>query len=348
MISYSREQQQSSQSSNQMLLCYTTPSMHINSFPVVRFFEMPEEGFAPFNIERHRGAKTCFHYLLEGAETCPEKLRNPYIDHFRRQPWIPTVLECCNSHIGVRQLLNHKHLKKEITEMYGALMCMKRSLPLHSLEWDDQFVSFESLKELKSNFVIFDICSGKGVASFFLAFMFPEAIIKMIDKDKDLKLEHIRVHTNISYQHADIHDPLFAGSLKEEVEIYHAMGKTIFFMGLHLCGYLSIRMTEFYNEIRGIHSLVLSPCCMPSTRNKQKDIKEHRKFFYKLQASSIFNYDVWCLNVCFQIHQAAVSHMVMLDDKIVVSPSITSVRNIIRDIWVLTEKSIYIVASRKS
>ena len=102
-----------------------------------------------------RRCKTCLHYLLENAESTPEDSRNLYIEHFRREPWIPLVLEYAESNTSVRQLLNHKNLKKEITEMYGALIRMEKSA--HALvqmsHKEDNYLAFAALRELKSRFL---------------------------------------------------------------------------------------------------------------------------------------------------------------------------------------------------
>jgi tRNA1(Val) A37 N6-methylase TrmN6 len=109
--------------------------------------------------------------------------------------------------------LNKRNLKKEITEFYGALVCMEKSARsgLATYHFDDDVLSFQALCILDraNRLVIYDICSGKGISSFFLSFMFPNAIINMVDFDKDLKLEHIGILDNVNYNHADIHSEAF-------------------------------------------------------------------------------------------------------------------------------------------
>jgi hypothetical protein len=101
-----------------------------------------------------------------------------------------------------------------------------------------------------------------------------------------------------------------------------------------LGGYLSIRVTDLFNSIEGIFCLVLSPCCMPSARKRAKDMKQRRNNFSGLQNSSVFNYEVWCLNICFTINTS--------------SGHILRSRYLAKDSWVLSEKSTYIAARRNA
>jgi hypothetical protein len=118
----------------------------------------------------------------------------------------------------------------------------------------------------------------------------------------------------------------------QSIEEYHEKNKVVFCMGLHLCGYLSVRLVDLFNSNDAIYCGVLSPCCMPKRRKRTKDIKENRIDLSTLQKAAVFCYDVWCLDLCFniktQLQRANIS------------------RTVVRDSLVLTEKSTYVIAKR--
>jgi len=157
------------------------------------------------------------------------KNSNPYIAHLCAQSnLISTFYSHANTNYNVRQLLNHRHLKKEITELYGALVFMEKALKKKTLSSSsssssessesseslsesslDDLLSFNNLRSLGTRLIIYDLCSGKGLASFFLSFMFPLATIRMIDFEKKIKLGHLTVLSNVNYQYLDIYSDQF-------------------------------------------------------------------------------------------------------------------------------------------
>ena len=141
---------------------------------------------------------------------------NPYIAHFCSQTdLINKFYHHANANYSVRQLLNHRNLKKEITELYGALISMENALKKASSSSAlsesslDDLLCFDNLRSLGNRMIIYDLCSGKGLASFFLSFMFPQSTIRMIDFERKIKLGHLSVLPNVYYQYLDIYSDEF-------------------------------------------------------------------------------------------------------------------------------------------
>ena len=73
----------------------------------------------------------------------------------------------------------------------------------------DDLLCFDNLRSLGDKLIVYDLCSGKGLASFFLSFMFPFATIRMIDFEQKIELGHLKVLPNVYYQYLDIYSDQF-------------------------------------------------------------------------------------------------------------------------------------------
>lgn len=274
------------------------------------------------------------HYVLKNIAEVSDSPPNKYILAFSKMAFIPHLLALVDENEVMRRLMNHKSLKKEITELMGALCTIEHVLKKETLALpdicstcnNDDNVEFGTILSLEKDIVFYDICSGKGVASSFLTLMFPQAHIKMVDFDNFLNLEHLQLPCmqNVSYNHLDIYTDAFESFVKSELDYCRLHGRTPIFLGLHLCGTLSTRLGSLYNKLEHMPMLVISPCCMP--RRKRKDKSKHRDFIKK---NGWNGYDFWCLSV-----------FVGLD-------SFTSYRNIRQDMFVASEKNKYIYACRR-
>jgi len=160
--------------------------------------------------------KIALDFVLKNESNSDSETYNPYIREFCRQPWIKDVLDLSHSNYSVKQLMNHKSLKKEVTETWGALKLVERGFRRKtggSMTIPSD--SFESLKKHSQKLLFFDVCCGKGIFSFLASFMFPDAEFVMIDFDAKIKFEHLHIEQakNISFRHIDIYTSEFEAYL---------------------------------------------------------------------------------------------------------------------------------------
>ena len=117
-------------------------------------------------------ARITLDFIVENNSA--QSVRHPYIDHFCNQLWISTLFTLAMENSGVRQLLNHRSLKKEITELYGALVLMEKYARRHfNILASDTLLTFECLYriEAQGQLYLFDLCCGMYSSSFHLQFI---------------------------------------------------------------------------------------------------------------------------------------------------------------------------------
>eukprot|EP01041_Mallomonas_annulata_P002220 gene2220-4315_t len=218
-------------------------------------------------------------FVIKNANLAEPGTYNEYITHFSGSPWVSSIRDVCRVDYSVKQLMNHKSLKKEITETMGALCLAEQAA--RRLEDSDisiagsPLILLTRLRQLGQRLTIYDVCSGKGLSSFFATFFLPEARIVMIDFNAKIRLDHLKnpICTNISYEHMDIYKQTFYDFLLEDSKILpDNVGGISIVLGLHLCGTLSTRLTQIYNSISSLSILVLSPCCMPKKGKRDGDM----------------------------------------------------------------------------
>jgi hypothetical protein len=180
----------------------------------------------------HRRGKTSLDYLIENEalyqssqEYAPK--RNPYITAFVRSGLARRLTELAGEDRAVHKLVNHKKLRKEITESYGALVllekCARRLTPPppstqqqeeeQKKEGEDPLLSFSALHRLANTapLVFLDVCSGKGITSFLLALLFPAASVVMLDANSRINRDHL-LHPacrRVTFEHMDINSAAF-------------------------------------------------------------------------------------------------------------------------------------------
>ena len=97
-------------------------------------------------------------------------------------------------------------------------------------------------------------------------------------------------------------------------------------VGLHLCGTLSTRLVNLYNEISDLPILILSPCCAP-TRSKKNRVLMTRE---RLKRNSWPSYGHWAFSV-----YVLIDHLSVLKD-------------LVRDDLVVSEKNTFIWAVKRT
>lgn len=189
--------------------------------------------------------------------------------------------------------LPHARMRKEISESYGVLHAVQECcarLGVGGGETDPK----NSIR-LENVFVI-DLCSGKGTTaalcgaldrpgsnSAFLAVdrLLPHAVPHFLNGDK------------VRYLCRDVMAEGMFDELGDIVREQTGEGRTCILVGMHLCGLLSERAVDFFDRIREVRGLVLSPCCLPR-RHEQRMIG-----FEKVKpgdgegTAELFNYFRW-------------------------------------------------------
>jgi hypothetical protein len=275
-----------------------------------------------------RGCSISLDFILANERNMrpDDEKYNNYISQFCRNPWITSLREMANENEAVRKLLNHKTLKKEITELYGVLTLFERSLsqscPLQDTENDrTTHEPFPCLHDVDRNhrLVFYDICSGRGISSFFLSFLFPNSRIRMIDSDSKMKLNHFEIPQcqHVKHFNFDIYNDDFYHFLSTDSSINSSfpldeLPQVSFAFGLHLCGTLSLRLCTLFNAIPTLPIIVISPCCMPKNKKANASHRIHLSKWSQRRGhedrkdpirdgEEFTSYDYWCLTVYHQL-----------------------------------------------
>lgn len=362
----------------------------------------------------YQGCRLSLDYLIANEKMNRQNSKgqdsnNIYISHFCHQEWLGPLRELADRNDSIRKLLNHKTLKKEITELYGVLSSFEKSLQRSSGIWnnvnddvgeyreeskDDNRKEMEAILKSEEDIIMmkeeegmiqaqnlnssrsknslfpilqyldsthqlrfYDICCGRGIASFFLSFMFPHTQIILIDSNQNIKLDHFKIPQcqHLEYYYYDIYSEEFyqfllkhsndsSSNLSNLTNSTRTRRLSLIF-GLHLCGTLSLRLCTLYNTISSLSLLVVSPCCMPRNKKSNTTHRLHLHTWNQRKSDSqqtsgddhivttgtskeFSSYDYWCLSVYYQ-----------LDSKLLR-------RDMHDDEYVISEKSKYIVGSR--
>jgi hypothetical protein len=295
---------------------------------------------------------------------------NSYIRSFcGDERFIERLYEEVEKNAAILKLMNKSDLKKEITECYSAICLAERSLrrqgslqdlhlevedknphclPCNTLNqiskltnvndtldesvWDKSLkeclLTFTAIRHNAKQLVFYDVCSGKGILSFLLAILFPEVSkIIMIDSNAEMNLAHLDADccSSITYSNYDIHSEDFAQFMAKESVACCSLNFIPIVIGVHLCGALSTRLTQLYNT-NNLSILIVSPCCAP-TRSKKISVFMTRE---KLRKNKWSSYEFWYMSVYVSISASL------------------SVRDVVKDDLVLSEKNTLIVAIKKT
>jgi hypothetical protein len=88
--------------------------------------------------------------------------------------------------------------------------------------------------------VLFDLCSGKGFTSIFLAHRYPKARILMFDFNRKMNLKHLpSLAPNVTFHRLNLYDDQVQSLVSDAVIEHGDRGSCI--VGVHLCGDLSRR-----------------------------------------------------------------------------------------------------------
>ena len=234
-------------------------------------------------------------YVIRNERLDESGIYNDYISAFTRMPWLSDLCELTRRDYSIKQLMNHKSLKKEITETFGALCLVEKALRRRETKSFENtpILEFSAIQRMASNIVFYDICCGKGISSFLISCMFTHPKIIMVDSNSKIKMDHLNSPTmsNTTFKHLDIFSNEFVAFLEKESSTNAASGKINIIIGLHLCGHLSTRVANVFNDLPSLSILVLSPCCMP------RKGKGGRNLMKRLRENRWDSYSYWCLSV---------------------------------------------------
>jgi Methyltransferase domain len=296
---------------------------------------------------------------------------NDYIKSFcGDEEFVKRLFDLVESDSAFLKLLNKQDLKKELTECYSAICLAERALrrrrhstslkidlngtqycvpcdtiqrnPISSIDPDslengmthnfgheEPLLTFSAIRENGKNLTFYDVCSGKGILSFLLAILFPEIPrIAMVDSNADMKLDHLTSEccSSVTFEKQDIHSGEFADFLVSESEICRLSNRIPIIIGLHLCGTLSTRLTQLYNSIVGLPVLIVSPCCAPTRSKKNRAFMTRERLRQNKWSSYAFWYMTVYVSIC----------------------PLLSVKDIVKDELVLSEKNTLILAMKRT
>eukprot|EP00761_Pharyngomonas_kirbyi_P003865 gb/GECH01003869.1/.p1 GENE.gb/GECH01003869.1/~~gb/GECH01003869.1/.p1 ORF type:complete len:274 (+),score=36.19 gb/GECH01003869.1/:1-822(+) len=164
-----------------------------------------------------------------------------------------------------RSIFNHNHIAKEVTEAMAMLQRIQRMVDqLHQ-----RYYQRLTRDEFESRLTFLDLCCGKGFTASVVAAQFPAARVLMLDKDTRMKIGHIAVIPNITFQRAVVQLHARRGHPRNQdadtivARDIEAHPSSIYIaIGMHLCSRLSERLIQMYNRHSEIRGLALSPCCV--------------------------------------------------------------------------------------
>jgi len=111
--------------------------------------------------------------------------------------------------------------------------------------------------------VVLDVCSGRGLTSLLLSFLLPRARVVALDSNADMELSHVAQRDNVEFVQLDIFRRDAAATLRRVLADGGDGGAPLgIACGMHLCGALSPRLLSLACHMRGVHALLLCPCCL--------------------------------------------------------------------------------------
>jgi len=186
-------------------------------------------------------------------------------------------------------------LRKEISESYGVLHAVHECCMALGISSKANNPTKDGV-DLGKNRCLIDLCSGKAITA---------ALCGALDEDEsnnyflaiDKMLPHTMPHflnTNkIQYLCRDIMAKEMFAEMKDIVEYQTLQGRTCILVGMHLCGLLSERAIDFFDQIIGLRGLVLSPCCLPKKHEQRKISFTKGKPVDGEEKAELYNYFRW-------------------------------------------------------
>jgi hypothetical protein len=251
--------------------------------------------------------KLAIDYLLEGDSV----RSNPHLRAFAEST-LPDVLRE-DANFKSWASIKSKSLRKEIAEASAAASrCPKavakaldarRDAPRASPSGRVTPQGEDPLGD-GTDVVFFDLCSGKGFTSVFLAHRYPKCRVVMIDSNAKMNLTHLNsesLSNRVTFHNLDLYAQETRLLMRRETGTNGKKASVV--VGVHLCGDLSRRAMDLW-DYSFADALVLSPCCLVREVNAPR--RPCGRFGYGLpqlaRKSGWDAYGLWCR---FLFHHAA-------------------------------------------
>ena len=206
-----------------------------------------------------RRKKLAIDYLLEG-----ESVRtNPHLRAFSEST-LPDVLRD-DPNFKSWASIKSKSLRKEIAEASAAASRCPRAVAKALEARREGSVVTGSTSGTDplgdgTDVVFFDLCSGKGFTSVFLAHRYPNARVVMVDANAKMNLTHLQsLAPRVTFHCLDLYGEETLALLRRETATSGKKASAV--VGVHLCGDLARRAIELW-DASNADALVLSPCCL--------------------------------------------------------------------------------------
>mmetsp|Transcript_90726 Transcript_90726/g.142466 ORF Transcript_90726/g.142466 Transcript_90726/m.142466 type:complete len:419 (-) Transcript_90726:87-1343(-) len=153
------------------------------------------------------------------------------------------------------QFNDMKKIRKELSESLAVLEALESDLPNFGADWH-----------------IVDLCCGKALTGLLASIRHPGVSVSLVDRLEPRFVPHVSVgeQNGLKYSQLDVMDDFFIANL--ECLLREAARPTAL-LGMHLCGKLSWRAIEAFQQIQSVHAVVLSPCCLPL--KSDRDVPAH-------------------------------------------------------------------------
>jgi hypothetical protein len=213
----------------------------------------------------------------------PQK-HTAYLTHFLSSKAFPILCE-----VQHHAMNNKSDITKEVTEswsIYSALSTLCQELNVGKA--DEEELCFV------------DLCCGKGLTTGLLSVLYPQSTCVAVDllgmdalphfmsscavtatsdnhvveddKSGSFKNDDMPsfIINNATYWKLDIMKDSFQHDLASEFKTVEKKKKVPILVGMHLCGNLSLRAIELFQNITEIRGIVLAPCCLPKKKKTTK------------------------------------------------------------------------------
>lgn len=216
------------------------------------------------DVTRQAGKRSNLSFLFARADRGEEE--NPLIQRFCALACYQALLEPRHHHIS-----GHRQLRKEISESMALVEALETAVgPAFGAQWH-----------------VVDLCCGwHGVTSSLLALRYPGIAVTSVDKLDPCHRPHLKGMEDhgVSYVQLDVLSGTFIARLREIVE---KTGRPVAILGMHLCGRLSLRAIEAFDQLDSAKLVILSPCCLPP-----KDDSSSPPHLYASKDNDL-QYDAW-------------------------------------------------------
>lgn len=143
------------------------------------------------------------------------------------------------------QFNDMKKIRKELSESLAVLEALEADLPNFGSAWH-----------------IVDLCCGKGITGLLASIRHPGVSVSLIDRLEPRFVPHVEAgqQNGLQYSQLDVLDESFIANLER---LLREASRPTALLGMHLCGKLSWRAIEAFQQLQSVHAVVLSPCCLP-------------------------------------------------------------------------------------